>query len=99
MNLDKNSPVRRFRLRTTLLIPFLLQIVAGVGLVGWIGYRSGQQAVNNVATQLRSELTNRITEKLSSYTEIPKTINRLNANDFSHGDLNVSNTFGEHKLW
>ncbi|CDM93625.1 Adenylate/guanylate cyclase [Limnospira indica PCC 8005] len=73
--------------------------MGGVGLVGWIGYSSGQQAVNNVATQLRSELTNRITEKLSSYTEIPKTINRFNTNDFAHGYLNVSNTFGEHKFW
>lgn len=99
MNPRKNLPIRKFRLRTTLLVPFLLQIVVAVGLVAWIGYRSGQQAVNNVATQLRSELTNRITEKLSSYTEIPKTINRLNANAFAHGDLNVSNTLGEHQLW
>ncbi|MCW6038307.1 PAS domain S-box protein [Spirulina subsalsa FACHB-351] len=96
---QNNTPVRRFRLRTTLLIPFLLQIIAAVGLVGWIAYRSGEQAVNDVADQLRTELTNRITEKLSSYTEIPHTINRLNANAFAHGDISVSNPQGEHQLW
>lgn len=95
----KSTPTRKFPLRTTLLIPFLLQIVAAVGLVGWITYRSGQQAVNAVAGQLRSELTSRITEKLTSYTEIPKTINRLNATAFAYGDLDIRNTRGEYSFW
>lgn len=89
----------KFRLRTTLVVPFVLQIIAAFGLVGWIAYRSGQQAVNDVASQLRAELTHRITERLESYVEIPKAINRLNATAFAQGDINVSNPKGEHLFW
>ena len=60
------------------MLPFVLQIIAAVGLVGLIAYRSGQKAVNDVASQLRTELTNRITQKLDSYTQIPKRINLHN---------------------
>jgi len=94
----KNFP-GKFRLRTTLVVPFVLQIIAAFGLVGWIAYRSGQQAVNDVASQLRTELTHRITERLESYVEIPKAINRLNATAFAQGDINVSNPRGEHLFW
>jgi PAS domain S-box-containing protein len=94
-----DRPVRKFRLRTTLVVPFVLQIVAAVGLVGFIAYRSGQQAINDVASQLRTELSNRITERLDSYIEIPKAINRLNATAFARGDIDVSNPRGEHLFW
>ncbi len=89
----------KFRLRTTLVVPFVLQIMAAVGLVGFIAYRSGQQAVNDVASQLRTELTTRITEKLNAYTAAPKTINRLNSSAFAQGDINVSNPSGEYHFW
>ncbi|BAU65030.1 putative PAS/PAC sensor protein [Stanieria sp. NIES-3757] len=91
--------LRKFRLRTTLVVPFVLQIVAAVGLVWFIAYRSGQKAINDVASQLRTELSNRITEKLDSYIEIPKSINRLNATAFARGDIDVSNPRGEHLFW
>jgi PAS domain S-box-containing protein len=90
---------RKLRLRTTLVVPFILQIIAAIGLVGFIAYRSGQRAVNDVSTQLRTELTQRITEKLDTYTAAPKTINRLNASAFAQGDLEVSNPRGEYHFW
>ena len=99
MNHRKTIPSHKFRLRTTLMVLFVLQIVAAVGLVGLIAYRSGQKAVNEVASQLRTELTNRITQKLDSYTKIPKRINRLNASAFAYGDIDVSNPKGEYRFW
>ena len=95
----QHQPFRKLRLRTTLVVPFILQIITAVGLVGFIAYRSGQRAVNDVASQLRTELTQRITEKLDSYTAAPKTINRLNAAAFAQGDLDVSNPRGEYHFW
>lgn len=89
----------KFRLRTTLLVPFILQIMAAVGLVGVIAYRSGQRAVNDVASQLRTELTHRITDQLATYTDAPKTINRLNASAFSQGDINLITPGGEYLFW
>ncbi|MEM6613783.1 MAG: PAS domain S-box protein [Cyanobacteria bacterium P01_C01_bin.72] len=90
---------RKLRLRTTLVVPFVLQILTAVGLVWFITYRGGQEAVNEAATQLRSELTSRITEKLDSYTNIPQPINSLNASAFIQGDINVSNPQGHYRFW
>ena len=94
-----NKARRKFRLRTTLVIPFVLQIMAAAGLVGYLSFRSGQEAVNEVASQLRNELTNRIKEKLVSYAEIPHNLNRLNARAFSQGDIDVLKVKGEYIFW
>ncbi|WNZ21922.1 PAS domain S-box protein [Leptolyngbya sp. NK1-12] len=89
----------QFRLRTTLVVPFVLQIITAVGLVGWIVYRSAQQSVNEVASQLRTELTSRITERLETYVSLPKAINRLNATALAQGDIDVSNPRGHYHFW
>ncbi|XQQ07103.1 MAG: cache domain-containing protein [Leptolyngbya sp. IPPAS B-1204] len=76
-----------------------MQIITAVGLVGWIVYRSAQQSVNEVASQLRTELTSRITERLETYVSLPKAINRLNATAFAQGDIDVSNPRGYYHFW
>lgn len=90
---------KKLKLQTTLVVPFVLQILTAVGLVWFITYRGGQEAVNEAASQLRAELTSRITEKLDSYTDIPQPINSLNASAFVQGDINVSNPQGHYRFW
>jgi PAS domain S-box-containing protein len=75
-----NKKSVKFRLRTYLVVPFVLQVVGAVSLVGWLSWRNGQQAVNDVAYQLRSETTNRIHERLLFYTELPHQANQLSLN-------------------
>ncbi|MGB8689743.1 MAG: hypothetical protein WCD53_20730 [Microcoleus sp.] len=43
-------------LGVVLIVPFVLQIVGAVGLVGYLSFRNGQKAVNNLASQLMSEV-------------------------------------------
>ena len=57
----------KLSLRTVLIVPFVLQTFGAVGIVGYLSFKNGQQAVNNVATQLRGEITNRIDLNLKSY--------------------------------
>lgn len=99
MNLKKTYGSKKFRLGTTLVVPFVLQIFTTVGLVWFITYRSGQQAVTDAASQLRNELTNRIIGKLDSYTDTPEPINRLNAGALQKGELNITNPQGQHPFW
>ena len=82
---------RQFRLRTTLVVPFVLQIVAAVGLVGYLSFRSSQKAVNDLATQLRRELTARIEGELRRYLASPHDFNRLNGAAFSEGSFDMVN--------
>ena len=44
-------------LQAVLLIPFVLQTIGIVGLVGDLSFRNGQAAVNDLASKLRGELS------------------------------------------
>jgi PAS domain S-box-containing protein len=54
-------------LRSLLTIPFILQTVSIVGLVGYLSYRSGQNAIADLAYQLIEQKSDRVEEKLDSY--------------------------------
>lgn len=86
-------------LRTVLIVPFVLQLIAAVGLIGWLSFRNGQQAVHDLSAQLRSELIARIQQQIQTYVEIPYSINSLNASAFSRGELDVATAKGVHQLW
>jgi PAS domain S-box-containing protein len=86
-------------LQTVLIVPFVLQTLVTVGLVGYFSFKNRQESVNDLASQLRRELTNRIEGKLQTYTEIPHNINRLNASTFAQGGIDVSAARGEFPLW
>ncbi|MDY7016026.1 MAG: cache domain-containing protein, partial [Cyanobacteriota bacterium] len=75
-------------LRLILVVPFVLQVVLGVGLVGYFSFRNGQRAVEDLATQLREESTARIEERLDTYLKTPHLINQINADAARLGQLN-----------
>lgn len=77
-------------LRWVLVVPFVLQIFATVGLTGWLSLRNGREAVNTVAAQLRNEVATRVQERLQTGMEVPHLINQLNANALSLGQLDLS---------
>jgi class 3 adenylate cyclase len=80
--------------------PVLVQLFVAVGLVGYLSFRNGQQAVQVLASQLRTEVSARIQGELESYFGDPHAINRLNATAFSNGDLSIEQaTQGEHLLF
>jgi signal transduction histidine kinase/CheY-like chemotaxis protein len=63
-------------LRTVLIVPFVLQILGAVGLVGYLSFRNGQKAVNNLASQLMSEVSSRVEQNLQVYVATPHLINQ-----------------------
>lgn len=77
-------------LRLMLIVPFVAQILGAVGLVGYLSFLNGRQAVNEIASQLRDELTSRIERELKSYLSLPPIINQLNATALAQGDLNIA---------
>ncbi|NJO70906.1 MAG: hypothetical protein HC825_02775 [Oscillatoriales cyanobacterium RM1_1_9] len=80
---------RNLPLRSVLIIPFVLQLVTAVGLVGYISFRNGQRAVNDLATQLRGEVTNRIEDRLNNYVEQAQLLNQMVAHQIEGGQLNI----------
>jgi PAS domain S-box-containing protein len=86
-------------LQTVLILPFALQTLITVGLVGYFSFSNGQKTVSDLSDQLRRGITRRIEEKLKSYTEIPHTINRFNAAAFTEHSIDVDNMKGESQFW
>lgn len=66
-------------------------IVTGlaVGLVGSFSFYKGRQAVNDVALQLRMEISGHIMEHVRAFLDVPHAINQANARALSTGLLPV----------
>lgn len=90
--------LRNASLQTVLIIPFVLQLAVTVGLVGYLSFRNGQKAVNDLASQLRNELSARIDQHLQGYIRAPYVINRLNATALRQGDLRITQAQGGYQL-
>jgi len=75
----KKRKIHQIPLRLILIVPFVLQIVGAVGLVGFLSYRSGQEAVEDMATFLMAEIGDRIDQNLNSYLNAPEQITQTNA--------------------
>jgi signal transduction histidine kinase/CheY-like chemotaxis protein len=78
---------RQIPLRLVLIVPFVLQIVGAVGLVGYLSYRSGQKAVEDIAQPLMAEIGDRINQNLTNYLEKPKEVIKNNASAIKLGIL------------
>ncbi|MBD1940520.1 diguanylate cyclase [Microcoleus sp. FACHB-68] len=74
-------------LRIVLVIPFLLQIFAAVGLTGWLSFRNGQKAVSELTAQLQTAATARIEERFRPYLETPHIVNQINLDAIEQGLL------------
>ncbi len=87
-------------LRAIVIVPFVLQIISAVGLVGYLSFTNGKRAVNDLANQLQNEITVRIQQKLDIYLETPHLVNQLNVNAIRLNQLNIQATNDlERHLW
>lgn len=81
---------RKIRLSTTLVVPFVLQIITTVGLVGYLSFRNGQKAVQELATQLNTEITARVVQKLENHLSLPNQISQVNQVVLERNLLNLN---------
>ena len=58
-------------LQALLVVPFVVQTVGAVGIIGYLSFRNGQKAVNDVAAQLRNETSDRIAQNLTHLVATP----------------------------
>jgi hypothetical protein len=93
----------KISLRHLLVASFVLQIVAAVGIVGYLSFRNGDKAVEELAEKLIAETGKRVEEKLISFLEHTQWVNQLNAEAIERGELNLQlekpQPRGEKFLW
>ncbi len=81
--------VTRVPLRRILIVLFATQVLLAVGLVGYFSFRNARGAVNEVAHQLRDEVTTRIEEQLREFLATPHIMNEVNADLIAQGVLDA----------
>ncbi|HEY9597317.1 MAG TPA: hybrid sensor histidine kinase/response regulator, partial [Cyanophyceae cyanobacterium] len=84
--------LRKLPLRLVLTLPFVVQTVGVVTLVGYLSYRSGHQAVEDLANQLMQEKGDRIVQNLEYYLKAPKNLVRENQSAIKLRILDWQNT-------
>ena len=85
----KSRKRHKLSLRLILIVPFVLQISAAVGLTGYLSVRNGQKAVNDLAGRMRKEVSARIHQHLDSYMKIPHKVVQVNSDAIDIGLLNL----------
>lgn len=81
----------RIPLRAVLIVPFVLQIFAAVGLVSYLSFRNGQEAIDRLANNLINEIDDRVNQHLDSYLAVPHQLNQINADAAKSEILNLKN--------
>jgi len=82
----------RFPLRLVLLVPFILVILLTVGIVWYVSFMNGQKAVNEVARQLRSDISARINDHLQKFLKTPHQTVLFNLASMQQGWLDANDT-------
>jgi signal transduction histidine kinase/CheY-like chemotaxis protein len=93
-----NNKIKNVPLRLILVLPFVIQIFAAVGLTGYLSLRNGQKAVNDLASQLQKEVSTRISQHLDSYMATPRRVvqNNWDAIELNLLDVEDTKTLGRY---
>ncbi|MEG4223162.1 ATP-binding protein [Microcoleus sp. Pol12A6] len=76
-------------LQLILMVPFVLQIFGAVGLVGYLSFKNGQKAVNDLADRLMDRTSISVNQHLEAYLSIPHQVIQVNADAIRMGLLDV----------
>ncbi|MFB2897046.1 PAS domain S-box protein [Aerosakkonemataceae cyanobacterium BLCC-F50] len=85
-------------LRWLLVVPFILQTVGAVALVGYLSYRSGQQAVEKLAHQLMKNVGLQVTQELDRYLQNAHQFNQRQITAIESGVINLENLDRLHRF-
>ncbi|MGB3534971.1 MAG: SpoIIE family protein phosphatase [Microcoleaceae cyanobacterium] len=82
--------LRRLPLRTVITLQFIVQIIGAVGLTGWLSFRNGSVAVNQLIAQLSEEVSDRIEERFESFADVAHLFLQMNVAAVESGNLDVN---------
>ncbi len=87
-HLSKNL-FRSIPLRLILVVPFVIQTCGAVGLVGYLSFQNGEQAVSTLTYRIMEETSDRVQQHLNSYLALPHQINQLNVEAIKKGYFDI----------
>lgn len=87
----KNWKRPRLTLRQTLITPFVIQIVTAVGVTGWLAFRNGQHAIDQLMSEVANETTEHTEDYIRNFIEIPYQFLRINEAGIQSGYVDLTN--------
>ena len=90
-NLRKKGRTKNGSLFLVFSVPFLIQLLAIVGLIGYLSYKNGQETIRDLANRLMTEIGMRIEQDLVGYLQSLEQITRSNAYLVQKGRLDPTN--------
>jgi signal transduction histidine kinase len=70
--------LRRLTLSVILKVPYTLQVIAAVGLTGWLSLRNGQVAIQQLALELREGIATQVCHYIEDQIHTAQEINETN---------------------
>jgi PAS domain S-box-containing protein len=95
----KSQRDRQLSLKILLIVPFVTQVIAAVGITGWLSVQNGREATQELAPQIGQEVTNTIEAHVRGYFEAPLEILQAHGSLAKAGYLNFENLNGLDKLF
>ncbi len=87
-------------LTQSIMILCVVPMVGSVVLVGYVSFRNGTKAVENLAKQLQQEIHSKVERELNNYLTSPNQVNQINLDNHRLGILNFSDfPLMEKYLW
>jgi signal transduction histidine kinase len=81
--------IKHSKIQTLLIFTFVTQIIATVGLVGYLSFKNGQEAIEELAGDLQREVQTAIDRHLDNYLETPVRIIKTNIDAYELGILDL----------
>ena len=84
------APIRnKIPISFILVVPFVLQIFAAVGITGYLSFYNGKKAVRDLVTQLQQEASDRVGLHLDNYLAIATKLTKINVDAIELGLLEL----------
>ncbi len=79
-------------IRLLLVLPFVCQILAGLGIFGYLSYRNSQKALEEITVKLRQDMAIRIDNQVERLVENGNNLNQINENQLILDPSLIKNT-------
>jgi signal transduction histidine kinase len=98
MKIQSPPQSRVLPLQLVLIIPFVVQILGAVGLVGFLSFKNSEKAIHELSEQMIERTSLEVHQHLDGYLSIPHKVAQINADAARMGLLNQSarNTMGKY---
>lgn len=82
----------RISIRWTLPLFIVTPLVAGIGLTGWLAFRSGQSAVEELVSNLSEEVAGQIEKEVTNYLDRSAIISEVMLAEFQSDNISAEST-------